>query len=119
MNEVDEKRLINNLSPVKDEEKVIACLPEEFCLRLLAQNDAREALNALRKKMERMLNLLTAKQTIFWEDLKNLIEQADTAGSRGFAIGVRKDRDDRVVLVEFKEADEGKNPLLKLFGMGE
>jgi hypothetical protein len=117
VNDVDTKRLLDSLAQVKEEERVLACLPSDYCDRLLQQHNAHQDIESLQHKLKRMMELVQAKQVIFWEDLKNLIEQADSSSSRGLSIGVRKDRDGRVVLVEFKD-DKPDHPLMKLFGMG-
>ena len=88
MNETNIKRLLDNLNEVSNGEKVIACLPDEYRERLLQQHNAYLDIDALQRKVKRMTELAQAKQVIFWEDLKALVEQADSASNRGLSIGV-------------------------------
>jgi hypothetical protein len=54
---------------------------------------------------------------LFWQELSNICEQAETAEDRGMTLGLRYTKDGKLVLVEFEDRPPQLPPFLRnLFG---
>lgn len=72
------------------------------------------------KDLQELNEVISARGTLFWADLKKHTEQAESAEDRGKTLGVRHDDDDNLVLVEYTDkTPDPRDMLRKLFGLQE
>jgi uncharacterized coiled-coil protein SlyX len=111
------EQVLPRLEKVKKGERVIGAMTTTIVASFLEIEQMRDDLQALLNKAKRMDEMLDARRTLFWNQVRTENEQAESADSRGLSIGVRKKIDsdgiDRPVLVEFK-AEASANPLLSI-----
>lgn len=70
------------------------------------------------KELESAYQLLSAKTVVFWNEIKNYTEQAESAEDRGKTLAMRHDADDNLVLVEYTEKPANPKELFrKMFGL--
>ena len=94
-----------DIGPPEKGETVIGVVPDKLIEDWNKITELSDDVFSLKQKLESMLELLSAKRTIFWNDIRNANERADSAQSRGLSIGVRT-QDGEMVVVQFKHKPE-------------
>lgn len=117
-------KLFKNLmkkTRVKSGERVIADLVDtEFPARWAEIVELHCEAVKKAKDLQELNDVMEAKATLFWSDIKKHTEQAESSDARGKTLGVRHDADDNFVLVEYADnTPDPRDMLRKLFGMGE
>jgi len=109
-------KVITRKEPLKKGDKILAGLDGT---KTQEQWNEVLDLSCQAAKMLREFELLTArldaKRVLFWQELANISEQAETAEDRGKLLGLRYTKEGKLVLVEFDDKPPQIPPFLQAF----
>jgi len=107
------KDRLEHLAP---DDKVVAELPNNLTQAWTELDQAQREADELKTKLLTKIDLVKAKNTIFWSEVQNLSEICETSHSRGMMLTLKKNGD-KIAVIESRQPELPNLPdFLKMLG---